>query len=90
LLQQTLGSATLRSPRSNLPAAALASAATLGVWNGRAPAESCGIVGVVGKPDEAKDDARGFLLEGLQVSKWRLEPTTLHAPRLTEAECCQL
>jgi hypothetical protein len=26
-------------------------------------------VGVVGKPDEMKDDARGFLLEGLQVSK---------------------
>ena len=29
-------------------------------------AECCGIVGVVGQP-QSKDDARGFLLEGLQV-----------------------
>ena len=29
-------------------------------------AEACGIVGVVGAPKD-KDDARGFLIEGLQV-----------------------
>jgi hypothetical protein len=29
-------------------------------------ADACGIVGVVGAPNE-KDDARGFLIEGLQV-----------------------
>ncbi len=37
----------------------------LGCLVGREQAEACGIVGVVGKSKDT--DARGFLLEGLQV-----------------------
>ena len=42
-----------------------------GLLGGR-EADSCGIVGVVGSP-ESKEDARGYLLEGLQV--WQLVGT---------------
>jgi hypothetical protein len=48
-----------------LPWPAVAAGA-LGLSTGSHDSEACGIVGVVGKHRD-KDDARGFLLEGLQV-----------------------
>ena len=51
---------------------------TGGLFGGGEGAEACGIVGVVGTPKD-KEDARGFLLEGLQVRASFIKLSVFHS-----------